>query len=71
MCNVSEPPAVHLFENEQNKPAIVHSVSIASDACDAITSGVLLLLWANSLTVGIEVNLIDARATLSLELTTI
>jgi len=53
--------------NQVNPPSCV--VSIASDACDAVRSRVLLPMWANSLSVCIEVNVIDDRADISLELT--
>jgi len=47
----------------------MHCVSIASDACDAIRSRVLLPMWANSLFVRIEVNVINDRPDISPELT--
>jgi hypothetical protein len=37
-CDVSEPPAVHGFEDKPSKSAIVRCKSIASDACDAVRS---------------------------------
>ena len=67
-CDVSEPPAVHWFEDKPSISAIVRN-SIASDAGDAVRSRVLLPMWANSLSVRIEVNVIDDRADISLELT--
>ena len=68
-CDVSEPPAVHWFEDEPSESVIVRCVSIPSDACDTVRSRVLLPMWANSLSVHIEVNVTDARADISLELT--
>jgi len=41
-CDVSEPPAVHWFDNKPIESAIVRCVSIASNACDAVRSRVLL-----------------------------
>ena len=67
--DVSEPPAIGWFEDEPSESAIVRCILIASDACDAVRSRVLLPMWANSLSVRIEVNVIDARADISLELT--
>jgi hypothetical protein len=67
-CDVSEPPAVHWFDDEPSESAMVRCVLIASDACDAVRSRVLLPMWANSLSVCIEVNVIDDRADISLEL---
>ena len=69
-CNASEPPAVHWFEDKTNQSAIVHCVSIAPDAGDAVRSRVMLPMWANSLFVRIDVNVIDNRTDISLELTT-
>ena len=69
-CDTSEPPAVHWFEDKPSESAIVCCVSIASDAGDAVRSRLLLPMWANSLFVRIEVNVIDDRADISLELTT-
>jgi len=68
-CDVSEPPAVHWFEDKPSESAMVRCVSIASDACDAVRSQVLLPMWANCLSVHIEVNVVDDRADTSLELT--
>ena len=69
-CDVSEPLAVHWFEDEPSESAIVRCVSIASDACDAVRSRVLLTMWGTSLSVRIEVNVIHDRADISLERTT-
>jgi len=59
-CYVSEPPAVTWFEDKSSEFAIVRCVPIASDACDAIRCRVLLPMWANSLSVRIEVYILDA-----------
>jgi hypothetical protein len=66
--DVSEPPAVHWFEDRPSECAIVRCVWIASEAFDAVRSRVLLPMWANSLSVRIEVNVIDNPADFSLEL---
>ena len=68
-CDVSEPPAVHWFEDESSESTIMRCVSIASDACDAVRSRVLLPIWVNCFSVRIEVNVIDDLADISLELT--
>ena len=68
-CDVFEPLAVHWFKDEPSQSAMVRCVSIASDACDTIRRRVLLPMWANSFSVCIEVNVIDDRADISLELT--
>jgi len=47
-CDVSEPPAVHWFEDKPSESAIVRCVSIVSDACDAVRSRVLLPMWAKA-----------------------
>jgi len=69
-CDIAKPPAVHWFEDKSSKSAIVHCISIASDACDALRSLLLLPMWPNSLCVRMEVNVIDDWADISLELTT-
>jgi len=63
------PPAVHQFEDKQSEYAIVSCGSITSDARDAVRSRLLLPMWANSVSVRIEVNVIDDRARFSLDLT--
>jgi hypothetical protein len=68
-CDVSVPPAVHWFEDEASTSPIVRVVSITSDACDTVRGRVFLPMWAKSLSVGIEINVIDDRADISLELT--
>jgi hypothetical protein len=68
-CNVTEPPAVDLFEDELIGSGIVRCVSMASDASDSVRSRMLLPMGANSLSVPIEVNVIDDQADISLELT--
>jgi len=61
-CDASGPPAVHWRKDKPSESAMVCSVSIASDACDTVRSRVLLPMWANSLSVCIEVNVVDDRA---------
>jgi len=68
-CDASQPPGVHWFEDTTSESAIVHCVLIAYDSCDAVRSQVLLRMWANSLSVHLEVNLIDDGTDISLELT--
>jgi len=68
-CDVSESLAVHWFEDEPSESAIVRCVSIASDDCDTVRSRALLPMWAKSLSIHIEVKVIDDRADISLELT--
>jgi hypothetical protein len=68
-CYPSEPLAVHCFEDKLTESAIVGCVSTTSAACDAIRSQVLLQMWGNSLPVCIEVNVIDYRTVISLEVT--
>jgi len=58
-CDASKPPAVHWFDYKPSESAIVHCVLIASDACDTVRSQVLLPMWTKSLSVRIEVNVID------------
>ena len=69
-CNASKLPAVHWLEDKPSESAMVRCVSIASDACDAVRSQVSLPMWANCLSVSIEVNDSDHRPDISLELTT-
>jgi len=68
-CDVSEPPAVRWVKAKRTESANVRCVSIASDASDAVRSRVLLPIWANSVSIRIQVNVIDDRADISLELT--
>ena len=67
LCRVA--PYVNL-STLSPESVIVHCVSIASDACDAVRSWVLLPMWANSLSVHIEENVTDDQAPVSLALTT-
>jgi len=69
-CDVSESPAVHRLQDTPSTVAIVRCVVVASDAFEAVRIRVLLPMWANSLSVCMEVNIIDDQATVSLELTT-
>jgi len=58
-CNVSDLPGVDWFEDKPSKSTTVRCVSIPSDACDALRSRGLLPMLANSLSIRIEVNVID------------
>jgi len=69
-CDVSKPPAFHWFEDTPSKLTAMSCVWIASNACDAVSMRVLLPMWGNSLSEHMEVNVIDNRADISLELTT-
>ena len=68
-CDAAEPPAVYWFEDKQSESTIMRCVLIASVGCDAVRRGVLLPMWANSLSVRIEVNVIHDQTDISLELT--
>ena len=69
-CDAEVLPAVHWFEDKPSNSANLHCVSIASDGSDAVGSRELLQMWANRLSVHIEVNVLDDCPAMSLELTT-
>jgi len=58
-CDASERPAVHWSEDEPSESTSVRCIAINSDACDTISSRVFLPMWANSLSIRIEGNVID------------
>jgi len=67
-CDASKLPAVHWFKDKPSESVIACCVSITSDACHSVRSRVVLPMWANSLSVRIEVDVIDDRTEISLEL---
>jgi hypothetical protein len=69
-CNVSKPLVLHWFKDDPCDLVFVGCVLIASDTCEAVSSRVLLPMWAKRPFVYIEVNVIADQAKVLLELIT-
>ena len=68
-CDDSVPPPVLWFKDEPNEAAIVHCILIASDVCKAFRCWVSQQMWANSISVHMEMNVIKDWAYLLFQLT--